>query len=137
MTPNLRFNKRLTKKLLKASPKEDKKVSLLSINWNIENGNKIYGLEDIGWFKTTAFFLQKVNEDMYRLVVSDGSPLCGFYIIDDIEQFIKYVGIQILETEEEDCPTLTKALEESKGFPNTGIIIVENERVYVYEHSNY
>lgn len=137
MTPNLRFNKRLTKKLLKASPKEDKKVSLLSINWNIENGNKIYGLEDIGWFKTTAFFLQKVNEDMYRLVVSDGSPLCGFYIIDDIEQFIEYVGIQILETEEEDCPTLTKALEESKSFPNTGIIIVENERVYVYEHSNY
>lgn len=137
MTPNLRFNKKLTKKLLKASPKEKDKVSLLSINWNLQNSNKIYGLENIGLFKTTAFFLQLVDDNMYRLVISDGSPLCGFYIIDDIESFIDFIGIQVIEADEEDAENINQALELSKSFPNTGIIVVDDGRVFVYEHSNY
>lgn len=137
MTPNLRFNKKLTKKLLKASPKEKDKVSLLSINWNLQNSNKIYGLENIGLFKTTAFFLQLVDDNMYRLVISDGSPLCGFYIIDDIESFIDFIGIQVIETDEEEAENINQALELSKNFPNTGIIVVDDGRIFVYEHSNY
>lgn len=137
MTPNLRFNKKLTKKLLKASPKEKDKVSLLSINWNLQNSNKIYGLENIGLFKTTAFFLQLVDDNMYRLVISDGSPLCGFYIIDDIENFIDFIGIRVIEADEEDAENINQALELSKSFPNTGIIVVDDGRVFVYEHSNY
>lgn len=137
MIPNLRFNKKLTKKLLKASPKEKDKVSLLSINWNLQNSNKIYGLENIGLFKTTAFFLQLVDDNMYRLVISDGSPLCGFYIIDDIESFIDFIGIQVIEADEEDAENINQALELSKSFPNTGIIVVDDGRVFVYEHSNY
>lgn len=137
MTPNLRFNKKLTKKLLKASPKEKDKVSLLSINWNLQNSNKIYGLENIGLFKTTAFFLQLVDDNMYRLVISDGSPLCGFYIIDDIESFIDFIGIRVIEADEEDAENINQALELSKSFPNTGIIVVDDGRVFVYEHSNY
>lgn len=137
MTPNLRFNKKLTKKLLKASPKEKDKVSLLSINWNLQNSNKIYGLENIGLFKTTAFFLQLVDDNMYRLVISDGSPLCGFYIIDDIESFIDFIGIQVIEADEEDVENINQALELSKSFPNTGIIVVDDGRIFVYEHSNY
>ena len=137
MTPKLRFNKKLTKKLLKASPKEKDKVSLLSINWNLQNSNKIYGLENIGLFKTTAFFLQLVDDNMYRLVISDGSPLCGFYIIDDIESFIDFIGIQVIEADEEDAENINQALELSKSFPNTGIIVVDDGRVFVYEHSNY
>lgn len=137
MTPNLRFNKKLTKKLLKASPKEKDKVSLLSINWNLQNSNKIYGLENIGLFKTTAFFLQLVDDNMYRLVISDGSPLCSFYIIDDIESFIDFIGIQVIETDEEEAENINQALELSKNFPNTGIIVVDDGRIFVYEHSNY
>lgn len=137
MTPNLRYNKKLTRKLLDASPKEKDRVSLLSINWNLENSDRIYGLEKMGWFKTTAFFLQKVDDDRYRLVVSDGSPLCGFYIIDDIERFIEFIGIQVLETMEESRDTLKEALEKSKDFPNTGIIVIDDDKVFVYEHCNY
>ena len=33
MTPNLRFNKKLTRKLIKAIPKDSFKPTLLSIEW--------------------------------------------------------------------------------------------------------
>ena len=40
MTPNLRFNKKLTRKLIKAIPnKSDYKPTLSSIEWNMDNGS--------------------------------------------------------------------------------------------------
>ena len=135
MTPNLRFNKKLTRKLIKAIPKDSFKPTLLSIEWNMENGNNVYGLMYTGLFKGITFFLQRTEPNRYRLVVSDGSPLCSFYIIDDIEKFLDVVGVEVLDLE--NAEDIRAALEETLIVPNTGIIIVDNDEVFIYEHENY
>ena len=135
MTPNLRFNKKLTRKLIKAIPKDSFKPTLLSIEWNMENGNNVYGLMYAGLFKGTTFFLQRTEPNRYRLVVLDGSPLCSFYIIDDIEKFLDVVGVEVLDLE--NAEDIRAALEETLIVPNTGIIIVDNDEVFIYEHENY
>ena len=135
MTPNLRFNKKLTRKLIKAIPKDSFKPTLLSIEWNMENGNNVYGLMYAGLFKGTTFFLQRTEPNRYRLVVSDGSPLCSFYIIDDIEKFLDVIGVEVLDLE--NAEDIRAALEETLIVPNTGIIIVDNDEVFIYEHENY
>ena len=135
MTPNLRFNKKLTRKLIKAIPKDSFKPTLLSIEWNMENGNNVYGLMYTGLFKGTAFLLQRTEPNRYRLVVSDGSPLCSFYIIDDIEKFLDVIGVEVLDVE--NAEDIGAALEGTLMVPKTGIISVDNDEVFGYEHENY
>ena len=135
MTPNLRLNKKLTRQLINSSPNEEDKSSLLTINWNIDNQTKVFGSYYQGWFKSTMFFLQKIEEDRFRLVVSDGSPLCKFYLIDNIEEFVETIGVQILDMENTDA--VIEALEQTASIPNCGIVLIEDGEVFVYEHENY
>lgn len=135
MTPNLRLNKKLTRQLINSSPDEEDKSSLLTINWNIDNQTKVFGSYYQGWFKSTMFFLQKIEEDRFRLVVSDGNPLCKFYLIDNIEEFIETIGVQILDMENTDA--VIEALEQTASIPNCGIVLIEDGEVFVYEHENY
>lgn len=132
MTPNLRFNKKLTKQLIKAIPDEEEKVSLLHLKWNMDNGNNIYGLAIEGWLRSKIFYLQRIDEDRFRLVSSEGP---GFYIIDDIEEFLQVVGVRRLEFT--DDSEIKQALEEAVVFPNTGIILIEDGKIFVYDHENY
>ena len=135
MTPNLRLNKKLTRQLINSSPDEEDKSSLLTINWNIDNQTKVFGSYYQGWFKSTMFFLQKIEEDRFRLVVSDGNPLCKFYLIDNIEEFVETIGVQILDMENTDA--VIEALEQTVSIPNCGIVLIEDGEVFVYEHENY
>ena len=135
MTPNLRFNKKLTKQLIKASSNIEGSNTLLSINWNIDNKDKVYGLENIGLFHSIMFYLQKIDEERFRLVVADGNPLCKFFMIDDIEKFIETVGVKLLELDKPE--EIHEALKGAMRCPNNGIITVENDEVFVYEHTNY
>lgn len=135
MTPNLRLNKKLTRQLINSSPREDDKSSLLTVNWNIDNQTKVFGSYYQGWFKSVMFFLQKIEEDRFRLVVSDRNPICRFYLIDNIEEYLETVGVEILEMENTD--NVIEALEQTTSIPNCGIILVEDGEVYVYEHENY
>ena len=135
MTPNLRLNKKLTRQLINSSPDEEDKSSLLTINWNIDNQTKVFGSYYQGWFKSTMFFVQKIEEDRFRLVVSDGNPLCKFYLIDNIEEFVETIGVQILDMENTDA--VIEALEQTASIPNCGIVLIEDGEVFVYEHENY
>lgn len=135
MTPNLRYNKSLTRKLIKSIPDSEFKPTLLNIEWNMENGHNVYGLKHEGLFKTTVFFLQRLEENRYRLVVSDGQPICSFYIIDDIEKFLNVVGVEILELD--NAREIRKALEETVIVPNTGIMIINEDEIFIYDHANY
>lgn len=135
MTPNLRLNKKLTRQLINSSPKQEDKSSMLTVNWNIDNETKVFGSYYQGWFKSTMFFLQKMEEDRFRLVVSDGNPLCKFYLIDDIEKFLDTIGVQILDMENTD--KVIEALEQTKSIANCGIVLIEDGEVFVYEHENY
>lgn len=135
MVPNLRFNRKLTKKLIKAMPK-DRVTSLLNINWAYDNSeDRVYGLCHTGLFKSTMFYLQRIDEDRYRLVVADGKPMCSFYLIDDIEQFLNVVGAELLDLE--DPKAAKDAVEKAVICPSTGMLVIENDEIFIYDHKNY
>lgn len=137
MTPNLRYDKKLTKKLVAAIPHKEDKIPLTSVTWHLDNDtDRLFGLCYEGLFKTVTFFLQKTEKDAYRLVVCNDQPLCGFFLIDDIERFMEVVGVEILEMV--DPETLIECLRETKVCPNTGIVTVDDDgKVFIYEHCNY
>ena len=134
MTPNLRLNKKITKQIINASPRKENQRSLMNINWEIDNHKTIFGLR-LGFIKKRAAFLQKMEENRFRLVVPGKGILCNFYIIDNIEDFINLIGIEKLDMLEPE--RIAEALKETSSTPNTGIIMVIEDELYVYDHSNY
>lgn len=137
MTPNLRYNKRLTKKLVRGIPAEEDRIAFQSVQWHLENDtDRLFGIRYDGLFKSTTFFLQKTEKDVYRLVACDNQPLCGFFLIDDLERFMEVVGVQIIDLIEPD--EIVKGLREARICPNTGIVKVdEDDKVFIYEHCDY
>lgn len=90
----------------------------------------------MGLFKSKLCLLQQMENGQYRLIVPDSrSPLCSFYIIDNMERFIDLIGIKMVSEEGE--PDLLTALEETKMVPHTGLIYIEGDTIYVYDHTNY
>ena len=134
MTPNLRLNRKITKQIINASPRKENQRSLMNINWEIDNHKAIFGLR-LGFIKKRAAFLQKMEENRFRLVVPGKGILCNFYIIDNIEDFINLIGIEQLDMLEPE--RIAEALKETSCTPNTGIIMVIGDELYVYDHSNY
>lgn len=135
MIPNLRFNKKVSKELIKASIPAEHRIKLHSIEWNFENGDKVYGLIYQGWFKKAVYFLQRIDEERYRLVRVDGGPMCDFYLITDIDQFLELIGVEILDLP--DPNKIRTAFEGTIDVPNSGIILIEEGELYVYDHKNY
>lgn len=134
MTPNLRFNKNITKTLIKSIPEE--KLTLQALNWRLDNTRKVYGSYHKGLFKTTMFLLQRIDEDMYRLLTVNNKNECRCYLIEDIKLYMKVIGIE--EIDLVDTEDIYEALEDTKVLPNTGIIVIdEEESVFVYDHENY
>jgi len=136
VTPNLRFNKKITKKLLKSIPDEEDRLSPQTILWNMENTNKIYGSWSKDLFgKTTIFMIYKFKENLYRLVVSNEKGLTSLYLIDNIDSYLEYIGAEELELQNQN--EILKALDQTSVLPNTGIICIDEEKIFVYDHANY
>lgn len=135
MTPNLRYNKKITSRIINASPNKENRMSLLNINWGLDNNNSVYGLKFKKWFRTSAVFLQREDETHFRLIVPGKGLLCNFYIIDNIEEFLDFIGIEKLDMAEPE--KIREAIDQTKDVPNTGIITIEDGAIYVYDHSNY
>ncbi len=136
MTPNLRFNKKITKKLLKSIPDTEDKLNPQTIIWNMENSNRVYGSWSKDIFgKTTIFMLYQFRPNLYRLVVSNEKGLTSLYLIDNIEDYLEFIGAQELELQNQD--EIIKALDQTSVLPNTGIICIDEEKIFVYDHANY
>ncbi len=136
MTPNLRFNKKITKKLLKSIPDTEDKLNPQTIIWNMENSNRVYGSWSKDIFgKTTIFMLYQFKPNLYRLVVSNEKGLTSLYLIDNIEDYLEFIGAQELELQNQD--EIIKALDQTSVLPNTGIICIDEEKIFVYDHANY
>lgn len=136
MTPNLRFNKKITKKLLKSIPDTEDKLNPQTIIWNMENSNRVYGSWSKDIFgKTTIFMLYQFKPNLYRLVVSNEKGLTSLYLIDNIEDYLEFIGAQELELQNQD--EIIKALDQISVLPNTGIICIDEEKIFVYDHANY
>lgn len=131
--PNLRFNKTLTKRLIKSSPEE--KVNIQTIKWHLENSNQNFGSYTDGLFKTTLFFLQQMEEDRFRLVIAQSDGFLGIYIIDDIDAYLNYIGAMRLEML--DDTEVSRILNTAKELPNTGIICIDEDKIFIYDHKNY
>ena len=136
MTPNLRFNKKITKKLLKSIPDTEDKLNPQTIIWGMENSNRVYGSWSKDIFgKTTIFMLYQFKPNLYRLVVSNEKGLTSLYLIDNIEDYLEFIGAQELELQNQD--EIIKVLDQTSVLPNTGIICIDEEKIFVYDHANY
>lgn len=138
MTPNLRYNKQLTKYLLSASDKIEKKLTVDQISWGLENSStRVYSLLYKKWFKEIWFFLQKLDDTMYRLIVTDHKKGdVRLYLIDNLEEFLNLVHFNLLD-EDGLTDKIKSALTELETLPHTGIAYVEGDRLYLYDHENY
>lgn len=131
--PNLRFNKHLTKKLIKSSPKE--RINSQTVKWHLENSNQNFGSFVNGPLSTVLFIIQQVEEDRYRLVVAKSNGFCGIYLIDNIDLYLDYIGAEKLEMIDEE--EAAKVLEATKILPSSGIIYIDEKKIFVYDHTNY
>ena len=134
MTPNLRFDKSLTKKLLKSSKGE--KLSTMSIKWNLENNpDKIYGSYYTNLFGTVyGFLIQRIDEETYRMVMIASKGKMMLFIIDDIDLYLEQITVQELFVENKQL--MIDVFAETKKLLSAGLVVVEEDKTYIYVHSN-
>lgn len=140
MTPNLRLNKKVSKYLNNSPLTEENSMSMIGVEWNMNYGKRILGCYYNTLFHHFIFFLQRNDEGQYRLIGGETNKN-KFYIIDDIEEFVKTIGVCMLdlefEFEQEKCEEVLKALQDTKDLPCQGVIVIDEGRAYVYEHYDY
>lgn len=134
MTPNLRFNKKMTKRLIASTPENNLRKNKINLDWSMENTNHIYGSYYKGLFKVNLFIIQKKSEDMYRLIIVDNKGIYGFYIIDDIEEYLDFIGVEELEFDNQ--MEVIEAIKGTTNYPNTGIINIDEGKIFIYEHED-
>ena len=134
MTPNLRFDKSLTKKLLKSSKGE--RLSSMSIKWNLENNpDKIYGSYYTNLFGTVyGFFIQRIDEETYRLVMITSKGKIMLFIIDDIDLYLEQIVVQELFVQNKQI--MADVFAETKKLLSAGLVVIEEDKTYIYVHSN-
>lgn len=128
--PNLRLNKKITKKIIQSHV--DDGVRLITINWGMENNNKLYGSYKTGLFKTWVMAIHKTKDDVYRLLISDGNKFFEIYSIEDIDEYLELVGAIELPLEDKDAAE--KIIQEADNVPSSGLILVREGRLYAYDH---
>lgn len=134
MTPNLRFDKSLTKKLLKSSKGE--KLNATSIKWNLENNpDKIYGSYYTNLFGTVyGFFIQRIDEETYRMVMITSKGKMMLFIIDDINLYLEQITVQELFVQNKQL--MIDVFAETKKLLSAGLVVIEEDKTYIYVHSN-
>lgn len=134
MTPNLRFDKSLTKKLLKSSKGE--KLNATSIKWNLENNpDKIYGSYYTNLFGTVyGFFVQRIDEETYRMVMITSKGKMMLFIIDDIDLYLEQITVQELFVQNKQL--MIDVFTETKKLLSAGLVVIEEDKTYIYVHSN-
>lgn len=128
--PNLRLNKKIGKKIIQSHVNDG--VRLITINWGMENNNKLYGSYKAGLFKTWVMAIHKTEDDVYRLLISDGKKFFEVYSIEDIDEYLELVGA--IELPLEDKNAAEKIIREADNIPSSGLILVREGRLYVYDH---
>lgn len=128
---DLRFNRKNTRILLKGSAAlGDHRLSLLRLDWLLEQDRTV-GCICHRWFKNDIVFYIIKNDTEYRLVsLFDNYP--SIYIIEDIEAFISYVGLDELVTEASE-EEIKLAKDKITELPPTGLIQIHSDKLYLYD----
>lgn len=128
---DLRFNRKNTRILLKGSAAlGDYRLSPLRLDWLLEQ-DRMVGCICRRWFKDDIVFYIIKNDTEYRLVsLFDNCP--SIYIIEDIEAFIAYVGLDELVTEADE-EEIKLAKDKIAELPPTGLIQIHMDKLYLYD----
>lgn len=128
---NLVLNKKNTKYLKKAS-KDIPMISKRTLDWNLENNDALYGCITKSLFGKQKTFLIEKNEGIYRLLCWNGD--INFYIIEDIDAFLKLVGVEPLEIEDGFIEKVRESLAFARTLPSTGILSIQEQEVFLYDY---
>lgn len=128
---DLRFNRKNTRLLLKGSEAlKGYRLSVLRLNWLLDQ-DKMVGCICPRLFKSDIAFYVIKNGNEYRLVsLFDNFP--SIYIIDDIEAFVKMIGLDELVTEASEEEVIL-AKNKIAELPPTGVLQIHMDKLYLYD----
>lgn len=125
----LNFNKKITKQLIKASNKAEG-MTKCRLDWLEENKQSICGNIYENWFSGNTVFIVSGFGNEYKLFCSRNDEL-SIYLIEDIEEFLKFIKIgELMSTNKE---AMVKALNNIKPLPATGIVVIQNDKIFLYD----
>lgn len=129
----LDFNRKRTKTLIKASQSAEG-MTRLRLDWLEQNKQSVCGNIYESWFSDNTVFVVTSYGNEYKLICSKRNEL-AIYLIEDIEEFLKFINIDELVSVDQDA--MTKALENVKPLPATGVAIIQNDKLFLYDFRGY
>jgi hypothetical protein len=129
----LDFNKKRTKTLIKAS-RSAVGMTKLRLDWLEQNKQSVCGNIYESWFSDNTVFVVTSYKNEYKLICSKRNEL-AIYLIEDIEEFLKFINIDELVSVDQDA--MTRALENVKPLPATGVAIIQNDKLFLYDFRGY
>ena len=129
----LDFNRKRTKALIKASQSAEG-MTKLRLDWLEQNKQSVCGNIYESWFSDNTVFVVTSYKNEYKLICSKRNEL-AIYLIEDIEEFLKFINIDELVSVDQDA--MTRALENVKPLPATGVAIIQNDKLFLYDFRGY
>ena len=129
----LDFNKKRTKALIKAS-RSAVGMTKLRLDWLEQNKQSVCGNIYESWFSDNTVFVVTSYKNEYKLICSKRNEL-AIYLIEDIEEFLKFINIDEMISVDQDA--MIKALENVRPLPATGVVIIQNEKLFLYDFRGY
>lgn len=129
----LDFNKKRTKTLIKASQSAEG-MTKLRLDWLEQNKQSVCGNIYESWFSDNTVFVVTSYGNEYKLICSKRNEL-AIYLIEDIEEFLKFINIGELVSV--DKGAMNRALENVRPLPATGVVIIQNNKLFLYDFRGY
>lgn len=129
----LDFNRKRTKALIKASQSAEG-MTKLRLDWLEQNKQSVCGNIHESWFSDNTVFVVTSYGNEYKLICSKRNEL-AIYLIEDIEEFLKFINIGELISV--DKGAMNRALENVRPLPATGVVIIQNEKLFLYDFRGY
>jgi hypothetical protein len=129
----LDFNRKRTKALIKASQSAEG-MTKLRLDWLEQNKQSVCGNIYESWFSDNTVFVVTSYGNEYKLICSKRNEL-AIYLIEDIEEFLKFINIGELISV--DKGAMNRALENVRPLPATGVVIIQNEKLFLYDFRGY
>lgn len=129
----LDFNRKRTKALIKAS-RSAEGMTKLRLDWLEQNKQSVCGNIYESWFSDNTVFVVTSYGNEYKLICSKRNEL-AIYLIEDIEEFLKFINIGELISV--DKGAMNRALENVRPLPATGVVIIQNEKLFLYDFRGY
>lgn len=127
------FNKSITKKLLKAS-KNLPNMTKLRYDWLTDNADSLCGCIYKTWFSKKMVFIVIKDKLEYKLVCCNDS-LVAIYLIENIEQFLGYIGIdELLDANGYALTNADFQVDNINKLPISGMAFIQDNKLFLYDY---